>query len=145
MIKIFTFQKTKMVDVDLETYVVVKRSKFLGIPYSTKKETKNIKLVKDKMKHNIKIKTIVLNLLNEGLNVKEVSLQTKVTEKTIAKWVRKWRENDKPKQEILTTLWERLLDQSKNDKLNSLETKEITQSIQKLQCELSIFGKYINL
>jgi transposase-like protein len=97
------------------------------------------------MKHNIKIKTIVLNLLNEGLNVKEVSLQTKVTEKTIAKWVRKWRENDKPKQEILTTLWEKLSEQSKKDKLNAIEIKQITQSIQKLHGELSIFGKYINL
>ncbi|MDD2819823.1 MAG: helix-turn-helix domain-containing protein [Flavobacterium sp.] len=145
MIKLFTFKKTKFVDLDLQTLTEIKKKKFLGVPYSTKKETNNIKIVKENMKHNIKIKTKVLNLLNEGLNVKEVSIQTKVTEKTIAKWVRKWRENDKPKQEILTTLWDKLSEQSKNDKLNAAEIKAITQSIQKLHGELSIFGKYINL
>ena len=97
------------------------------------------------MKHNIKIKIEVLNLLNEGLNVKEVSNKTKVTEKTIAKWVHKWRENDKPKQEILSALWGKLTEQSKKDNLNAKEINEITQSIQKLHGELSIFGKYINL
>ena len=145
MIKLFTFQKTKMVDVDLKTYVVIKKSKFLGATYSTKKESTPIKFVKDKMTHNIKIKTDVLNLLNEGLNVKQVSIKTDVTEKTISKWIRKWRENDKPKQELLDNLWEKLLEQEKSEKLNAKEIQSITKSIQKLQGELSIFGKYINL
>lgn len=145
MIKLFTFEKTKMVDVDLQTYVTIKKSKFLGVPYSTKKETKKVKIEKDKMKHNIKIKTDVLNLFNSGLSVTEISKQTNVTEKTLTKWVRKWRESDKPKQQIIDALWQRLLEQEKAEKLNAKEINEITQSIQKLQGELTIFGKYINL
>jgi hypothetical protein len=145
MIKLFSFVTTKMVDVDLQTYVTIKKSKFLGVPYSTKKETKNVKIVKDKMKHNIKIKTDVLNIFNSGLSVPEISKQTNVTEKTLTKWVRKWRESDKPKQQILDALWQRLLEQEKAEKLNAKEINEITQSIQKLQGELTIFGKYINL
>jgi transposase-like protein len=134
-----------MVDVDLKTYVTIKKSKFLGATYSTKKQTKPIKFVKDKMKHNIKIKTDVLNLLNEGLNIKEVSIKTDVTEKTILKWWRKWKENDAPKQDILDTLWDKLLEQEKSEKLDAKEIQSITKSIQDLQGELLIFGKYINL
>lgn len=145
MMKLFTFQKTKKIDVDLETYVTIKKYKFLGVPYSTKTETKKVKIIKDKMKHNIKIKTEVLNLLNSGLNVKEVSKQTQVTEKTISKWVHKWRESDKPKQKILDALWIKLSEQKESEKLNAVDIKDISISIQKLQGELTIFGKYKNL
>lgn len=134
-----------MLDVNLETYTVTKKGTFIGIPIYKTVKTKNVKITEYEMKHNIKLKTEVLNLLNSGLNAKEVFTKTGVTEKTISKWVKKWLEIDKPKKDILTDLWKKMQEQSKAEKLNDTEIKQITQSIQKLQGELFIFGKYINI
>lgn len=96
------------------------------------------------MTHSIETKKKVLRMLNEGFNVKQVFLKTGVTEKTIAKWVRIWNTGDAPKLKILKSLWKKLDEQSKTEKLNAKEMGSITKDILKMQSKLSISNKNFN-
>jgi transposase len=95
--------------------------------------------------NEIKQKVEVLNLINEGLNVIEIAKKTTVTEEIINKWLKNWNTKDKPKREIIDSIWKRLLELSKEDKLNTTEILNLSNSVKNLTDELLIFGKYINL
>lgn len=97
------------------------------------------------MEHSVKKRMEVLNLVNKGLSFKEISKQTKVTEKTVSKWFKNWYENDKPKKDVIDSLWKRLLDLSNEKELKIVKIKQLTHSIKEMQKELLIFSKYINL
>jgi hypothetical protein len=93
----------------------------------------------------IKKKVEVLNLINEGLGVIEVYKRTNVTEKTIKKWFKHWSTKDKPKRAVIDSIWQRLLELSKDEKINTTEICQLSDSVKTLTDELLIFGKYINL
>lgn len=77
------------------------------------------------MIHAIETKKVVLSLVKHGLNVKSISVKTKIIEKTIAKWVKERQAKDQPKIEILDSLWQKLSGQSKAEKLSATEIASI--------------------
>jgi len=90
------------------------------------------------MTHDINTKKRILKLFNKGFTKKQIYLKTGVTEKTIRKWVRNWKNRDAPRHEILKELWSKLEVQSKQEKLNAEEIKSITNDIFKLQRQIAV-------
>jgi transcriptional regulator len=89
-----------------------------------------------------KVKYEVLALINQGLTRKEVSKETKITEKTVGLWVKKWLELDKPKKAVILKLREKLNTIAQDSFSTTGEIKELVDSIIKLETELVLKGGF---